>query len=69
MVTSILNWQEKKSFIKSRYLKHLKSYQELQQSATLIGQIPLRTNEVIALMGIILIFIYAFFLAMVRQMF
>ncbi|HMT30887.1 MAG TPA: ABC transporter ATP-binding protein, partial [Bacteroidia bacterium] len=48
---------------KARYLKHLKSYQELQQSATLLGQIPLRTNEVIALMGIILIFIYAFFLS------
>ncbi|MBL0340398.1 MAG: ABC transporter ATP-binding protein [Bacteroidetes bacterium] len=48
---------------KARYLKHLKSYQELQQSATLIGQIPLRTNEVIALMGIILIFIYALFLS------
>ncbi len=48
---------------KARYLKHLKSYQELQQSATLIGQIPLRTNEVIALLGIILIFIYALFLS------
>jgi len=53
----------KADLYKSRYLKHLKSYQELQQSATLLGQIPLRTNEVIALMGIILIFIYAFFLA------
>lgn len=53
----------KDELYKSRYLKHLKNFQELQQSATLLGQIPLRTNEVIALMGIILIFIYAFFLS------
>src|SRR5688572_9399818 len=43
----------------ARYLKHQKGYQELQQSANLLTQIPLRTNEVIALLGIVLIFVYA----------
>jgi ATP-binding cassette, subfamily B, bacterial PglK len=47
----------------SRYLRHQKNYQELQQSANLLSQIPLRTNEVIALLGIVMIFLYAMFIA------
>lgn len=48
---------------RKRYLKHLKNYQELQQSAYLLSMIPIRTNEIIALLGIILIFMYALFLS------
>ena len=47
----------------SRYLRHYKDYQDLQQKAYLLNQIPLRSNEVIAMLGIILIFIYVMFLA------
>ncbi len=52
----------KEARYKQRYLKHLKNYQELQQSSNLLSQIPLRTNELIALLGIVLIFLYAMFL-------
>jgi len=52
----------KEAHYRSRYMRHLKDYQELQQSAYLLSQIPLRTNEVIALLGIILIFVYALFI-------
>jgi len=48
---------------RDRYLRHFKDYQDLQQKAYLLNQIPLRTNEVIAVLGIILIFLYAMFLA------
>lgn len=48
---------------KKRFLVHLKNYQELMQSAALLSYIPLRLNEIIALMGIVLIFIYALFLS------
>src|SRR4030095_1993686 len=48
---------------KSRYLRHLKNHQELMQSANLMAQIPLRTNEIIALLGIVLIFLYSLFIA------
>jgi len=47
---------------RSRYLRHLKNYHELQQSNNLLSHIPLRTNELIALLGIVLIFLYAMFL-------
>jgi len=53
----------KQEMYKNRFLKHLKNYQELMQSASLLSQIPLRTNEVIALLGIVLIFLYALFLS------
>lgn len=46
-----------------RYLRHLKNYMELLQSANLIATIPQRTNEVIALFSIVLIFLYAFFIS------
>lgn len=46
----------------TRYLRHLKNYHELQQSNNLLSHIPLRTNELIALLGIVLIFLYALFL-------
>jgi ABC-type multidrug transport system fused ATPase/permease subunit len=49
----------KEEHYRVRYLKHLKNYQELQQSNYLLGQIPHRTNE---LLGIVLIFLYAIFL-------
>jgi len=52
--------QEK--YYRDRYLVHLKNYQELNQSSYLLTQIPLRTNEMIALVGIILIFLYALFI-------
>jgi len=48
---------------KSRFLRHTKNYQELLQSMSLMSQIPLRTNEMIALFGIIMIFLYALFLS------
>ncbi len=48
---------------KSRYLRHLKNYQELMQSSNLMAHIPLRTNEIIALLGIVLIFLYSLFIA------
>jgi ATP-binding cassette, subfamily B, bacterial PglK len=47
----------------NRFLRHLKNYQEMMQSASLLAQIPLRTNEVVALLGIILIFLYALFIS------
>jgi len=53
----------KEAHYQARYLKHQKNYQELQQSANLLSQVPLRTNEVIALLGIVLIFLYAMFLS------
>lgn len=46
-----------------RYIRHLKNYMELLQSANLISTIPQRTNEVIALFSIVLIFLYAFFIS------
>ncbi len=53
----------KEKMYKDRFLRHTKNYQELMQSASLLGQIPLRTNEVVALLGIVLIFLYALFLS------
>ncbi len=53
----------KLKFYSDRFLRHNKDYQDLQQKAYLLNQIPLRSNEVIALLGIILIFLYALFLA------
>lgn len=48
---------------KKRFIRHLKDYQELMQSAALLSYIPLRLNEIIALMGIVLIFVYALFIS------
>ena len=48
---------------KGRFLRLLKTYHELQQSLNILSQIPLRTNELIALLGIILIFLYGIFLS------
>jgi ATP-binding cassette, subfamily B, bacterial PglK len=58
-----LKLADKLTFYREKFLRHYKDFQDLQQKAYLLNQIPLRTNEVIALMGIILIFVYAMFLA------
>lgn len=50
-------------YYRARFLDSVKSYAELQQSASLLSQIPLRTNEVIALFSIVLIFLYALFIS------
>lgn len=58
-----INLADKLGMYKKRYARHYKDYQDLQQKAYLLNQIPLRTNEVIAVLGIILIFLYAMFIA------
>lgn len=54
---------DKTESYRTRYLKYYKNYMELLQSANLLSIIPQRTNEVIALFSIVLIFLYAFFIS------
>lgn len=48
---------------KSRFMKLAQSYHQLHQSLNIFNQIPLRTSEVIALVGIVLIFLYGLLLS------
>jgi ABC-type multidrug transport system fused ATPase/permease subunit len=53
---------DKEEFYKNKFLRLQKSYHALNMKSYLHNLIPMRANEMVALSGIILIFIYAIFL-------
>lgn len=52
----------KETHYRDEFLKTQKKYHQLNMSAHLPNLIPLRANELVALLGVVLIFIYAIFL-------
>ncbi len=52
----------KESYYRDIFLKSQKRYHDLNMSSYLPNLIPLRANELVALLGVVLIFIYAIFL-------
>ncbi len=53
---------DKEEFYKNKFLRLQKSYHALNMKSYLHNLIPMRANEMVALSGVILIFIYAIFL-------
>jgi len=53
---------DKEDFYESKFLRLQKSYHALNMKSYLHNLIPMRANEMVALSGVILIFIYAIFL-------
>ena len=53
---------DKEDFYKNKFLRLQKSYHALNMKSYLHNLIPMRANEMVALSGVILIFIYAIFL-------
>ncbi len=53
---------DKEDFYESKFLRLQKSYHSLNMKSYLHNLIPMRANEMVALSGVILIFIYAIFL-------
>jgi len=53
---------DKESFYKAKFLRLQKSYHALNMKSYLHNLIPMRANEMVALSGVILIFVYAIFL-------
>jgi ABC-type multidrug transport system fused ATPase/permease subunit len=51
----------KENFYRDKFLTHQYSYQWFIMKYNFMNQVPFRTNEVIALLGIIVIFVYALF--------
>jgi len=52
----------KESHYREEFLKSQKKYHQLNMASHLPNLIPLRANELVALLGVVLIFIYAIFL-------
>lgn len=52
----------KEAYYRDEFLKTQKKYHQLNMAAHLPNLIPLRANELVALLGVVLIFIYAIFL-------
>ncbi len=54
---------DKEKFYRDKYLTHQHRYQWLMMKQYFMNQVPFRTNEVIALLGIMVIFVYALFIS------
>ena len=52
----------KEIFYRDEFLKYQRRYHQLNMASYLPNLIPMRANELVALMGVVLIFIYAIFL-------
>lgn len=63
---SLMGWVEirlanKVEFYRNRFIKYQKAYHDLSMSSIIINMIPLRSNEMVAIIGIVSIFVYAIF--------
>jgi ATP-binding cassette, subfamily B, bacterial PglK len=51
----------KVDFYRNRFLKYQSRYHDLSMSSIILNMIPLRSNEMVAILGVVSIFVYAIF--------